>query len=217
MKKLSVLVLIFGLHLFLIVPVSAGEGDALRASENADALSSAGIEDRGAGYLPYSEPTPIGSGGLFGAILRAMFSLAIVLGLIYATLWLIRRFTGSSTVPSFEGQVRVVGRIYLSPKVVVHFLKLGDELLVIGANAGSVSLLTTIKDERRMAQIENALRSVHTHVPGLNFSRLFDRSLARFQRALDKEDTPFDDQLRMLNEQIGRLRGLARKRHKDEE
>ena len=130
---------------------------------------------------------------------------------------MIRRFTGSSSVPSFAGPVRVVGRIYLSPKVVVHFLKLGNELLVIGANAGSVSLLTTIRDERQMAQIENALRNVHTHVPGLTFSRFFDKSLARFQKALDREDTPFDDQLRSLNEQIGRLRGLARKRQGDED
>jgi len=217
MKKIVALALTFCLLSLAGVQAVASDGDARHTSKNAESSLSAPAEDRGAGYLPYSDPEPLGSGGLFGAILRAIFSLSIVLGLIYATLWVIRRFTGSSMGPSVDGPVRVVGRVYLSPKVVVHFLKLGNEMLVIGASAGSVSLLTTITDERQIAQIENALRSVHTHVSGMTFSRFFDRSLARFQRALEKEDTPFDDQLRMLNEQIGRLRGLARKRHRDED
>jgi flagellar biogenesis protein FliO len=217
MKKIPAVALIFFLLSLAAVSLAANKGETTQASDNAETVSSAIMEDRGAGYLPYSEPTPLGSGGLFGAILRTMFSLAIVLGLIYATLWLIRRFTGSSMDPFFEGPVRVVGRVYLSPKVVVHFLRLGDELLVIGAGAGGISLLTTIRDERQIAQIEHALKGVRTHVPKLAFSRFFDRSLARFQKALEKEDTPFDDQLRLLNEQIGRLRGLARKRQRDED
>jgi hypothetical protein len=54
-------------------------------------------------------------------------------------------------------------------------------------------------------------------MPGIGFSRFFDKSLARFQKALEKDSSTFDDQLRVLNDQIGRLRGLTRKRRKDEE
>ena len=111
--------------------------------------------------------------------------------------------------------MRVVGRIYLSPKVVVYFLRLLDRLLVIGASAGSISLLMTIEDEHEIAQIEEALKGAYGSGPG--FSRFFDKSMAKFQKALDREDSIFDDQLRTLNDQIGRLRGLARKRQKDDE
>ncbi|RJP73391.1 MAG: hypothetical protein C4532_04610 [Candidatus Abyssobacteria bacterium SURF_17] len=195
---------------------SAHGENARRSSETATDTSPSTVEDRGAGYLPYSDPAPLGSVGLLGAILRAIFSLAIVLGLLYATLWAIRKVMGGSVGPLSEGPLRVVGRIYLSPKAVVYFVKVVDELLVIGTNAGSITLLTTIEDEQRVVQVENALRSAYGTSSGLVFSRFFDKSMVRFQKALDKDDSVFDDQLRGLNEQIGRLRGLTRKRQRDE-
>ena len=217
MRKIRRLTLV--LWLLLLLPLSSpASGEDAPSGVRADTHTvSSETGDRGAGYLPYSEPAPFGSGGLFGAIVKAIFSLAIVIGLLYATLWGIRKFTGGGTGHFSEGAVGVVGRIYLSPKAVIYFLKLADELLVIGTNAGGISLLTTIKDEYAINQIENAIKSVHAQSPVLPFSRLFDKSMARFQKALEKENSVFDDQLRMLNEQIGRLRGLARKRRGDEE
>ncbi len=208
----TVLVLCFFLLLCLSLPAVGQNGGA-----SPKAPTSQDAEGGGAGYLPYSEPQPLGAGGLFGAILRAAFSLAIVIGLMYATLWLIRKFTGGATGAASGGAVRVVGRIYLSPKVVVYFLRLADELLVVGSNAGGVSLLTSIKDEGDIERIENDLRSASAQISGPAFSRFFDRSMTRFQKTLGREDSPFDDQLRTLNEQIGRLKGLARKRHGEEE
>jgi flagellar biogenesis protein FliO len=110
-----------------------------------------------------------------------------------------------------------VGRIHLSPKVVVYFLRIVDQLLVVGTNAGDVSLLMTIIDEHEIAQIEDALKGAYKSGSGSTFSRLFDKSMAKFQKTLEREDSIFDDQLRSLNEQIGRLRGLARKKEKHDE
>lgn len=217
MRKTLAVTLVVALLLLLPTARSVSGEDARPASKNAAASQAPNVEDRGAGYLPYSDPTPLGSGGLFGAIVRTIFSLAIVLGLLYATLWLIKKLTGGSMGPFAQGPLRVVGRVYLSPKAVIYFVRLVDELLVIGTNAGNISLLTTITDEQQVAQIEEALKSAQTHVPGLGFSRFFDKSLARFQKVLEKEDSDFDDQLRGFNEQIGRLKGLARKRQRDEE
>ncbi len=217
MRKTLAVALVMALLLLLPTVYRASGEDARPASKNAAASQSPSGEDRGAGYLPYSDPTPLGSGGLFGAIVRTIFSLAIVLGLLYATLWLIKKLTGGSMGPFSEGPMRVVGRIYLSPKAVIYFVRIVDELLVIGTNTGNISLLTTFTDEQQIGQIEKALKSVQAHVPGLGFSRLFDKSLARFQKVLEKEDSAFDDQLRGFNEQIGRLKGLARKRQRDEE
>jgi hypothetical protein len=88
-------------------------------------------------------------------------------------------------------------------------------MMVIGVSGGSISLLTTIEDEHEIAQIEDSLKGAYSSGP--TFSRFFDKSMARFQKALEGEDSIFDEQLRTLNEQIGRLRGLARKRQKDDE
>lgn len=217
MRKTPAVALVMVLLLLLSTPCAVSGEDAHPASKNAAASQSPSGEDRGAGYLPYSDPTPLGSGGFFGAIVRTIFSLAIVLGLLYATLWLIRKLMGGSMGPFSEGPLRVVGRIYLSPKAIIYFVRIMDELLVIGTNTGNISLLTTITDEHQIGKIEDALRSVQTHVPRLGFSRFFDKSLVRFQKVLEKEDSVFDDQLRGFNEQIGRLKGLARKKQKDEE
>jgi hypothetical protein len=90
-----------------------------------------------------------------------------------------------------------------------------DRMLIIGASAGAVSLLTTVEDAHEITQIEDALKGVHASGPG--FSRFFDRSMNRFQKAMDRDESVFDEQLHNLNEQIGRLKGLARKRQRDDE
>ena len=216
MRKAIAAVAIFCLLALLCAPhpaIAQDGGGKSRAAEPASQPS----EDLGAGYLPYDDPTPLGTGGFFGAIVRTIFSLAFVLGLLYVTLWAIRRFTGGAAGPSAGGMVRVVGRIYLSPKIVVYFLRLADELLVIGTNAGDISLLTSITDEHTINRIENDLRSAQGGVAKPGFSRLFDRSMSRFQKTPEKDDSIFDDQLSMLNEQIGRLKGLARRKQSDEE
>ena len=215
-KSIATAVVLSLLLLLLYSPPPALGENASQTSQPATSPATETSENRGAGYLPYSDPSPLGSGGLLGAIVRTIFSLALVLGLLYATLWAIKRFTGGGAGPSSEGTMRVVGRIYLSPKIVVYFLKLADELLVIGVSAGAISLLTSIKDEQQISKIENDLKSAHALPSGPAFSRFFDKSTARFQKALEKEDSMFDNRLRTLNEQIGRLKGLARKRRDDE-
>lgn len=217
MRKAIATALILCLLVVLCPARPATGQDVDRPSQAAADTASQNPEDKGAGYLPYAEPEALGSGGLFGAIVRTIFSLALVLALLYATLRVIRRFSGGVAGHSDEGSVRVVGRIYLSPKIVVYFLRLADELLVIGTNAGNISLLTSIKDERAIDLIENDLRSVRAGASGPAFSRFFNRSIAGFQKSLEREDSIFDDQLRTLNDQIGRLKGLARRRKSDEE
>jgi len=217
MKKAIATALIFCLLMALCPPGRSVAQDNGRAANVPSDSAAQSQGDRGAGYLPYTEPTPMGAGGLFGAIVRVIFSLGLVLGLLYATLWLIRRFSGGVTGPATAGAVRIVGRIYLGPKIVVFFLRLADELLVIGTNAGSISLLTTITDEDAVRRIENDLRSAHVGGGVSGFAHLFDRSLAKFQKNIEGDHSLFEDQLRTLNDQIGRLKGLARKRYNDEE
>ncbi len=216
MRKAIATAAIICLFAFLCAPLAAIAQEDGRESRVAEPISQP-AEGLGAGYLPYDEPAALGTGGFFGAIARTIFSLAFVLGLLYATLWAIRRFMGGAAGPSAGGAMRVAGRIHLSPKAVVYFLRLPDKLLVIGTNASGIALLTTIDDEDAINLIENDLRSAHGGVSASGFSRLFDKSLSRFQNTPEGEDSVFDDQLSALNDQIGRLKGLARRRSGDEE
>ena len=130
MRKPGAALLMLTSLLLLCFLFPAIAGNSFGQSDGVPSPASSGDGDRGAGYLPYSDPTPLGYGGLFGAVVRTIFSLAIVIGLLYATLWLIRKLTGGTAGPASQGNIRVVGRIYLSPKIAVYFLRLLDRLLV---------------------------------------------------------------------------------------
>jgi len=214
MRKAIATALVLCLLVILCTPLAAF---AQQNDQTTADSTSQTPQDRGAGYLPYSDPAPSGGGGLFGAIVKMAFSLLIVIGLLYATLWAIRRFTGGAVGPSSTDAVRVVGRIYLSPKTVVYFLRLADELLVIGSTGASVSLLKSIEDEEVISRIESDLAGAQAQVAGPAFSRLFDKSLARFQKRPEGSDSSFDHQLRTLNDQISRLKSMARRRRGDED
>jgi flagellar biogenesis protein FliO len=213
MRRIGVFLLAISL---LLVPLSSMAAAEEEASGGGPALTPADTQDRGAGYLPYSDPSPFGSGGLLGAVARMVFSLVVVLGLLYAALWGLRKISSQSAAATVGGSVQVAGRLYLNPKVVIYFVRLVDELLVVGTSSGSISLLTTIKDARQLEQIESALKSGQPYVSGKLFSRFFDKSMLQFQKTLDKDEPAVKDQIQALEEQISRLKGLARRRRSGE-
>ncbi len=178
-----------------------------------DSPSSENAQDRGAGYLPYSEPSAFGTAGMVGAVARTIFSLAVVIALLYVFLWGLRKISSGSAGISQSESVKVVGRVYLNPKTVIHFVKVLDELLIVGASSGSIALLATIKEHERIEQVENALRGVRSNPSGAAFTRFFDKSLHLFQKNEEKEDL-FEDRLKALDDQIGRLKWLARRGRK---
>jgi len=200
----------------LLIMLSFSVTAAEEPSADESSPVSTNNEDRGAGYLPYSEPSAFRSGGMAGAVARTIFSLAVVIGLLYVFLWGLKKISAGAAVTEQSESIRVVGRIYLNPKTVIHFVRLIDELIVVGTSSGNIALLTTIQDERRIEQLEAALKSGRSHASGVLFSKFFDKSLLRFQKHSQKDDLAFDDQLKAVDDQIGRLKGLARKRHRDE-
>lgn len=192
------------------------QAEAQETSQKEAASESSQFVDHGAGYLPYTEPSPFGSGGMLGAIARTAFALAIVLGLLYALLWGLKRFSSSSVVAPSSESIRIVGRLYLNPKTAIYFVRVADELLLLGTSSSNVSLLTNIKDPQRIEQIEGALRGASPYASGKFFSRFFDRSMMKFQKELGDENSAFDDQIRALDGQLDRLKNIVRRRRADE-
>ncbi|RJP14983.1 MAG: hypothetical protein C4520_20645 [Candidatus Abyssobacteria bacterium SURF_5] len=203
--------------LMILIPAVSTRAGAEEASPANVSPPASEPEDNGAGYLPYSEPSPFGTGGMLGSITRTIFSLVIVLGLLYVALWGLKKISANSPVTASGGSIRIVGRVYLNPKSVIHFVRLVDELLVIGTSSGNIALLSTVKDAAQIEQIESALKGSHPMASGKLFSRFFQKSLLGFQQQTQKDDPAFDDRLRALDDQIGRLKGLSRKRRSSEE
>jgi flagellar protein FliO/FliZ len=75
------------------------------------------------------------------ALLQMSLSLALVLALLFGTLWLMRRLRiGQSGA---GGVVRVIASAAVGPRENVVVVEIGDEWLVLGVAPGNVRLLQT--------------------------------------------------------------------------
>ena len=85
---------------------------------------------------------------------KMMISLVIVLILILGTLYLIRRYY-SGSLPMREQKmklVKVIEKVYLSPKQTIVLLWTIDRILVVANNNGQMSLLSEIKDKNTLEE-----------------------------------------------------------------
>jgi len=106
-------------------------------------------------YLQYQEPQSHPTSSLFYTSLRAMFSLMVVVGLIYLFVHFLRKSSGSQKQASYKnkGIFSVVGRLYLSPKKTIYLVRIGEKILVLGVDE-RIHLLSTIKNENTIKSLE---------------------------------------------------------------
>lgn len=92
---------------------------------------------------PTSAPMPgAGTPDLGGSVAQMLFGLAVVIGLLFACLWLIRRLSA----PRGGGAaIRVLGAAAVGPRERVVLVELGEQVLVLGVAPGSVSKLHEMK------------------------------------------------------------------------
>ena len=134
---------------------------------------------------------------------RLIFSLAIVLGLIYALSWAARRGKGLGLgIGAQRGAISVRAREQIGRNTTVALLEVGDRVLLIGANEQAVEVLaegddlivdepepessadgdadssTTATDDRTSSQADPFIRGSAT--PGMNLiEALRERSVRR--------------------------------------
>lgn len=82
-------------------------------------------------------------GSSFGAMLQTLLSLALVIGLIFATAYFLRRFNGGGGFGS-NGPLRVVGGLMLGPRERIVVLEIGEHWLVVGLTPGRMQTLHTL-------------------------------------------------------------------------
>jgi len=75
----------------------------------------------------------------FAALFQALLGLAVVLALMYAFFWLLRRY--GPTQMSAQGAVKVVGGVMLGPRERLVVVEVQDTWLLVGVASGHVSLV----------------------------------------------------------------------------
>lgn len=106
-----------------------------------------------------------------GSVLQLFFGLLLVLALLFATLWLLKKV---STPRGGSGNViRVVSAAAVGPRERVVVVDVGGKRLVLGVAPGQVSLL----DQQEPSSATHDERSAVTATP--DFAQWLKRTLAR--------------------------------------
>lgn len=152
---------------------------------------------------------------------RVAGALAIVLALIFALRWILRRSMSATLQPGATSAVQVLSRSPLSPRQQLLLLRVGRRLLVVSDCNGQLSSLSEISDPDEVAALVGQLRDEKRTSPSGSFGNL----LGMWRRG--GEDAERDDDVDAVNAAAGEefpraapdapgLRG-RRDRHGDDE
>ena len=131
-------------------PPADPDGAAAAQAEPAPGESTPAKND----YLPYKEPDLPQSQGMGTVVGRVVGSLAIVVGLIFVTMIVLKRVLGGSKAPTTTRKVsELVEVTQLGGKRHLYLIRVADRLLVVGAGGDHLSLLSEIRDPDVLASV----------------------------------------------------------------
>jgi len=84
--------------------------------------------------------------GIASILFKLFISLVIIIGLIYGSIFLLKKFT-NKTSPASDQLIKVIGKSYLAPKQSLYIVKMGLTYAVLGVCENSVNLLKELSPE----------------------------------------------------------------------
>jgi len=98
----------------------------------------------------------MGTFDFIASLVKMISALAVVLGVMLAGLWAVRKFmkkTGAGV--DDERKIRVLNTRYLGPKSSIMHLDVLGSVIVIGVTGSQISMLTTITDEESLESLKS--------------------------------------------------------------
>jgi len=125
-------------------------------------------------------------------------SLALVLGVFFAVVWIVRRGapSGSQTLP--KEVVEVLGRTPLAGRQSVHLLRLGRKLVLVNVSATGAETLTEITDPLEVDRLAGLCQQTQPHSATAAFRNVFDQ-FANDRGEGDPHRTKDDESLPQLH------------------
>jgi flagellar biosynthetic protein FliO len=120
----------------------------------------------------------MGTFDFLASLLKMISALAVVLGVMLAGLWAVRKFmkkTGAGV--DDERKIRVLSTRYLGPKSSIMLLDVLGSVIVIGVTGSQISMLTTITDEESLERLRSTRAGERDSQPFLDQITLYKRKL----------------------------------------
>ena len=126
---------------------------------------------------------------------RMVAALALVLGLILALRWLLRRLGGGRGSPGASGEVELLSRTPLSARHSVLLVRVGKRVLVVGVGGDNLRTLTEIEEPEQVSQLLGATRRTAGGSPsgGSGFTRALSNWRGRMAAADELPGSPGAD------------------------
>lgn len=90
------------------------------------------------------EPMPKLAGDYGPTLLQLVGALILVVGIIYASVWLMKRYS-TGKIAGGGNLISIVERRHLTPKQAIYLVKVGEKHLLIGASESGLSKLSDIE------------------------------------------------------------------------
>ncbi len=96
----------------------------------------------------------------FPSFLKILFALAIVLGLMIAAVYLMRRFMNHTSAGHRDGSlIQVISTRYLGPKSSILLVDVLGKGIALGLSNGQMTLLTVIDDSEALEKMKSLRQS----------------------------------------------------------
>ncbi len=90
-----------------------------------------------------AQTTAEGVGVSAGALVQMLLSLLLIIALLFAGAWLLRRLNGGVSF-GHNGPLRIVGGLMISPRERIVLIEVADSWLVVGIVPGQIKTLHTL-------------------------------------------------------------------------
>lgn len=130
--------------------------------------------------------------GLLGLVMRTVGALFLIVGLVVAGAWLVRRFNGARFNPSREDvpELFVLTTVALGDRRSLAVVRFGEKTFLLGSTAQAITVLAV--ETPQSALYATPPRSVADLLNGVD-SNSFDYELARANRVLGQERGTWHD------------------------
>jgi flagellar protein FliO/FliZ len=112
------------------------------------------------------------------SLLKMVSALAVVLGIMLAGLWFVRKLMKKTGTGVDDGHaIRILSTRYLGPKSSIMLVDVLGSVIVVGVTAGQISMLTTITDEDSLERLKSPRTSEQESQAFLDQITLYKRKL----------------------------------------
>ena len=139
--------------------------------------------------------------GVFALVFGVVWKLALVVALIWVTVWALRKLLGPGLPLASPGALRVLSVQHLDARHAIWILELGERMLVVGGGGGHLALLATVESPVERAALREALRASRE---GGTFGSYLGQWAAKMGGGESK--TQFASGTTELSERIARMR-----------